>query len=229
MDTSTKGAPYADTLIASIKDIGKGALAQAQAQNQDVSALAQLTSAAYAFCETVTRDLLDQDPPPQSIVCGPKCWHCCISPRVEALPIEVLVIASHIKATTVPPALAALMATHSGEGTPDFTGPGRICPLLVDSQCAIYPVRPFVCRSFNAYDRAACSAKKVEGKDVKILGYAHQGLTYQGALAGLEQACRAQGLSSTLVDLPSALALALDDVEGYVQRWLGGEEVFPAP
>lgn len=221
---SAPSMPYVSPLIASIADIGEGALRQAQ----DGGALAHLTNAAYEFCDAVTRDLMIQQPPPQSLACGQGCWHCCISPRVEALPIEVLVIARHLSTHTVPPVLAELMEIHQGEDAPNFTAPHRTCPLLHDTSCAIYAVRPFVCRSFNAYDSASCAAKKLEGAEVKILGYAHQGLTYQAALTGLAQACTQLKLSAELVDLPSALALALKDVEGYTQRWLKGEDIFPA-
>ncbi|MFC1672543.1 YkgJ family cysteine cluster protein [Pseudomonadota bacterium] len=215
--------PYVEQVIANVAEIGANALAQIRT----VDELAQLTEGVYGFCEVFTDDLSAQEPPPQPIACEQGCWYCCVSPRVEALPIEVLVAAHWITANQTPAPLAQLIDAHTNEDAPDFTAPGRTCPLLVDRGCAIYAVRPFVCRSFNAYNRDDCKAKKVDGKEAKILGYAHQGLSYQAALSGLAQACQTKGLAAQLVDLPSALAVALKDVEVCTQKWLAGEDVFP--
>lgn len=162
--------PYVEQVIANVAEIGASALTQIRT----VEELAQLTDGVYGFCETFTNDLAAKQPPPQSIACEQGCWYCCVSPRVEALPIEVLAAAHWIDANHTPAPLAQLIETHRDEDTPDFTAPGRTCPLLVDGGCAIYTVRPFVCRSFNAYNRDDCNAKKIKGEDAKILGYAHQ-------------------------------------------------------
>ena len=204
--------PYVESMVANVAGIGAKTLEAITT----ASHLAELNVGIYGFCEDILRDLHAQEPPPEVIACDKGCWYCCISPVIEALPLEVLAIAATLQGQDVP---------NLNAGTEHDAG--RVCPLLNDQSCSIYALRPFVCRSYNAYDATACRKRKVDGENVRIFGYAHQGFVYQAALSGLAEACRLRGLQSNLVDLPSALALALEDVESCTQRWLDGKDAFP--
>lgn len=199
--------PYVNILFANVAQVTEEALQVVKTPDD----LGQLTEGINSFTSDLLDDLTAQQPPPQTIDCAQGCWYCCISKRVEALPIEVLCIAHYLSPQTA--ISLSPKADHS-------------CPMLVEASCSIYPVRPFVCRSFNAYDQKICKAKKIDGQDVPILGYIHQGFTYQAALAGLAQACRNKGLNAELVNLPSALTIALKDVKACTRRWLEGDNVF---
>ena len=74
---------------------------------------------------------------PDALVCAPGCADCC-QPGLSVHPVEAMAIRAHL-ATWPPRARAALR---------EPAGANRArCAFLRDDRCAIYPVRPVICRS----------------------------------------------------------------------------------
>ena len=217
--------PYVTKLVNDIAQVSATALKDVSTAGE----LAQICEGIYGFAAEMLQAIQAEEPPPQAIDCASGCWYCCVSPQVLALPIEVLAAAYQLHIVSTPDRLAELRRAHPKNTFTDVTADGRVCPLLQDEACSIYPVRPSPCRGFNAYDHTACKAKKVAGQDATIVGYAHQGLVYQAAMTGLAQGCDRIGASSELVDLPSALLRAQDDLEACTEGWLKGNTVFAPP
>ncbi|MEG3619676.1 YkgJ family cysteine cluster protein [Magnetovibrio sp. PR-2] len=225
MSPSADHPPYVGKLIKDVAQVSETALKDVGSAAE----LAQICEGIYGFAADILGAIIAQDPPPKPIDCQAGCWYCCTSPQVLALPVEVLAVAYTLTQGHTPRALTDLFDHHRSNTFVDLTSEGRICPLLQDSACSAYSVRPSPCRGFNAYDHTACKSKKVDGLEAKIVGYAPQGLIYQAAMTGLALGCDNIGLDNELVDLPSALLVAHGDLEGCTERWLTGKRVFAPP
>lgn len=76
------------------------------------------------------------------LACGPGCDECC----KQAIPLTLLegiVLVRYMQLHASPEAKRALETPR-----------GMDCPLLMDGQCAAYPVRPLACRRYLVLDRA---------------------------------------------------------------------------
>jgi hypothetical protein len=93
------------------------------------------------------------------------------------------------------------------------------CPLLVDSACGVYAVRPQACRRFHSLSREACEAGGAVPSDVFS---ANIGALIHLLLVG---ALRSAGLPDASYELSDALARVLPD-PGLEERWLAGQNVF---
>ena len=81
------------------------------------------------------------------LACGPGCDACC----KQAIPLTLLegiVLVRYMQLHGSPEARRALLAPR-----------GMDCPLLLNGQCAAYPVRPLACRRYLVLDRA-CAANE---------------------------------------------------------------------
>ena len=225
MPSTDNHPPYVEKLITDVAQVSQQALQRVS----NAQELGELCEGVFGFAQDMLQAVIVQEPPPESIDCSTGCWYCCTSESVMALPIEVLAVANTLQGHTLPDALIETFDRHPPGTYVDLRQEGRICPLLQDQACSVYNVRPSPCRGFNAYDHNTCKAKKVDGQDAKIIGYAHQRLVYQAAMTGLALGCERFGAECDLIDLPSALLVAHDDLEGCTERWLKGKTVFTSP
>jgi Fe-S-cluster containining protein len=82
------------------------------------------------------------------------------------------------------------------------------CPLLVDGRCAAYDVRPLVCRGYNSTNVAACQAASTDASATVPIFAVLKDVT-DGTTVGVAQALEEEGLNAALVDLGTALHIAL--------------------
>ena len=195
--------------------------------------LNDLFDAAVGFVGGLMADLERTQPPPRPLACGEGCAHGCIGIEVHVSALEVLRIADHVSRTLAGSDLAELVkateTVDAGKKSAREAGAHRrrfTCPLLVDSRCSVYGVRPFVCRGFNSYDALKCERRKRDGIESAIIeGYVHPKMVAQSALNGVRLGCIAAGLEDDVLDLAPALLIALTTPDAK-ERWLGGEAVF---
>lgn len=150
--------------------------------------------------------------------CSSGCAHCCHQ-AVAALPWEVVLAAGSITDWDRVQAIAAVVRRLSNT---DRCAERVPCPLLVESRCSIYAVRPAACRGENSTSAAACE-KASESHAMSALRY----VTPKTVLAGAMHAFRERGLDTDPVEFVLALD-ALRGVERLVERWLDGERLFPS-
>jgi Fe-S-cluster containining protein len=167
---------------------------------------------------------------PSSLACAQGCAHCCHRPVGTSAP-TVLRIAAALRATTTESELAGVLArvraldeeTHGAAWTL-AERPPRACAFLVNRACAIYEVRPFVCRAWNSADASAC--ERALGEDsVEMRFDLFQRTTYAAIEHGLQAALRSSGLDAPDLELTAAIRVAMERPDA-CERWLAGEPVF---
>ena len=99
-----------------------------------------------------------------------------------------------------------------------------ICPLLVDGECSVYPVRPIACRVYHSLNLADCESPLDDEHRSVTIRPDISGLS-MGISAGLTEGLRAVGLQTRLLELVAGLRIAMDE-PGLATRWLTGEPAF---
>jgi Fe-S-cluster containining protein len=165
------------------------------------------------------------------LACNKGCSWCC-SLEVKLSAPEVLAIADYLRDSLPNEKLQDLrtrlaeLAPKVRQASPAARQRLRIpCPLLVNSQCSVYLVRPLSCRGWNSFDARACESSynnfhrgnvpfSVTMRDLNV-----------AITEGLSQGAKEAGLQGDKLELISALHVALEtpDIEA---KWLAGEYVF---
>lgn len=92
----------------------------------------------------------------RKIACYKGCYNCCLNPVVPITEIELMGISWYVSEIITDPAtldnLKVQMHSHKDNLS---------CPLLVNGECSIYPLRPIACREFHIIGKP-CTA----GEDI---------------------------------------------------------------
>ncbi len=97
------------------------------------------------------------------------------------------------------------------------------CIFLSDNICSIYPVRPFICRSFNAVEPGACqTAYSSEDRHTLIPTAPLRNYLFGTARDLFQELCTSQSVASDPLDLMSAIESSLS-CSGPVGAWLSQE------
>jgi Fe-S-cluster containining protein len=158
----------------------------------------------------VVRD--EYDPP---LECRAGCTFCCCKPGVLATVPEVLRLVEFVQTTFSAARIEALTtrtdAYAASVGRRSFNDPFNEsipCPLLVDGLCSAYEVRPLVCRGYNSTSVDACRAASVDSSAAVPIFALLKDVT-DGATVGVSHGLQARGVNGSLVDLGTALHIAL--------------------
>lgn len=198
-------------------------------ENIVASTLKELISLAEDFTEKQK----SSDPPPAAIMCRAGCSHCCHI-RVLVTPPEVILLSQFIRDTFSEDELHKLMErltvadsiTHGMSD--DEHGSAHVrCPLLVNDRCSVYAARPLECRGYVSMDVESCRNTFNNYADWDVPVFLPQYSIYKHVQAGLIFAWQAVDIRVELLELTAALHIALQS-PNFVQRWLGGEDVFEA-
>ena len=95
------------------------------------------------------------------------------------------------------------------------------CPLLVEGRCSAYDVRPLTCRGYNSMNVDACRQAH-DNKDVLIPIFSILKDATDGATVGAAQALQTVGFNESLVDLGTALNIALEAGDEFSQAMIDG-------
>jgi hypothetical protein len=200
------------------------------ADRRAAGALAAAKTAAYA--DELGRTHL-RLAAPLAFACREGCHSCCYL-KVSVTPPEVFLIVEHL-ARTASTAERARIARRAAELAADprifseYEKPAaRLpCPLLSDAgACSVYEARPLACRAWHSLDAEACHRALDDDSEPPPV---HEPLArlYAAASLGLLGALGAAGLDAPLLELTSALSIALSNPRAF-ELWLGGEPVFQA-
>jgi Fe-S-cluster containining protein len=189
------------------------------------------TAACAAIDAVVALDKAEAPTAENRTACSKGCNYCCHMRVVVTAP-EAMRIFAYVAETFLAEERAALarrvVATDErARGMSDEAwGEARLpCPLLVGSECSVYPVRPLDCRAYNSCSVAACrdAFQSYADWDVPV-DTKHQSY-YKSVQAGLLQALAGSGRPSSLLELTAALRVLLEDPQTPA-RWYAGEDVF---
>lgn len=171
------------------------------------------------------------------LACAPGCSWCCRGTWVDLHAPEAILLADFLR-TLEPHVLARLMGRVSEAAQRHRTQSGREvwlaqapCALLdEDGGCIAYPVRPFVCRTFQSHDASLCErahANPASSDGGVIVTDAVRTTAYGAARRSVVEAADKRGLDTRLLEMTHALHIALT-VPDAAARWAAGEPVFEA-
>jgi Fe-S-cluster containining protein len=147
--------------------------------------------------------------------CKAGCSYCCSKPGVLTSVPDLLRILVHIRSVFSETEIAELTdrarryaAQMQGRNCNDPTNESVPCPLLEDKRCSVYEVRPLVCRGYNSTNVNACRSAH-ENSTVMVPVFALIKDVTDGATVGAAQQLKEEGLNGSMVDLGSALNIAV--------------------
>lgn len=166
---------------------------------------------------------------PQGFACKKGCSYCC---AIEAFarPVEIFSVARFVRLAAQHRMLGnidtftAKLRRVYGEDPEERYRKRKECPFLFDGGCAVYAVRPLMCRFFVSRDPDRCirfsqgSEDDVRYEQIRVIAVVACG-------RGLSASLGAKGILDGSYSLVGGVAkvLRVPDLEA---RWLRGEDVF---
>ena len=193
----------------------------------------ELAQAAIIWADQLVARFEAENSLPKALACQPGCHFCCHN-QVELTPPEALLLGDYVEKNFSDDEKQALAASlersvkiRAGKNKKEIAHLRRElpCPLLKRRKCAVYPVRPLVCRAMHAFDAGHCEGALNSPDLIKDEYYAHRQVFTMSVVQGLRGGCQKMGCQSGSLDL----AQALRDFFGQPSpsdRWIRGEKVF---
>jgi Fe-S-cluster containining protein len=166
--------------------------------------------------------------------CKEGCSYCCRKPGVLVTIPELLRIVQHLLATFDEQAIASVrdrargyVERLAGRSFDAPTNESFPCPLLRDDRCSVYDIRPLTCRGYNSTSVDACRQAH-ESADVMVPLFALIKDVTDGATVGAATTLGEVGFNDALVDLGTALSIALESPAGFCEAVAGGADALRA-
>lgn len=186
------------------------------------------------FAEELTSGI-ESDSFFSEIACGPNCPYCC-SMQIRVTPPEALLVGAHVISTYSEDQRRELLrkiehnlALTDGKALDEKVENWHQTPciFLEAGSCSLYPVRPFICRSWHSLDKGAClTAYDLKKKNAEIESYPHRNLVFGTIRKGMIKGCASKGLQSGIMVITKAVKAILEYEGDAVADWLEGKNVF---
>ena len=213
-DVERRAAEQRLDVFLSSRDAGE---ALTQARLQDGVSLQRLIETAAdvaGYADEAIAIVRDEYRP--RLDCTAGCSYCCRKPGVLVSIPELLRIVEHVKATFDAAALTDLreharvyVRQLGGRSFDAPTHESFPCPLLRDERCSVYELRPLTCRGYNSTSVDACRQAHESPQALVPIFVVIKDVT-DGATVGAAMRLREIGFNDSLVDLGTALNVALD-------------------
>jgi Fe-S-cluster containining protein len=221
-----------DVFLAS-RDVGKALTREALLRGIRLEAVIDAAADVAAYADDGLAIVNNEYAP--RLECREGCSFCCCKPGVLATIPEFLRILDRVRTTFDDDARRALIARAQryasqleGRHYDDLVDESVPCPLLVDDRCSVYDARPLVCRGYNSTSVEACRKAHAD-RDALVPIFAVLKDVTDGATVGVAQSLEAVGVNDALVDLGTALNLALAAGDELARTVIeGGEGLRPA-
>lgn len=132
---------------------------------------------AYHISDTATRADLERETAARGAgpACGPGCSVCCMGQVIPVSAFEIMGLfwfAAEVLDQATQKRLRASLLAHRPADEPTDAQPA--CPFLLDGVCAVYPLRPFICRQHHVFGRACALGENLrEDRPRDIFNSAH--------------------------------------------------------
>ena len=163
--------------------------------------------------------------------CKEGCSYCCCKPGVLISIPELLGILEYMQTTFDAEAVSAVrerargyVGQLAGRSFDDPTDESFPCPLLSDGRCSVYAVRPLTCRGYNSTSVDACRQAHEDRTALVPIFSVIKDVT-DGTTVGAAARLRDVGFNDSLVDLGTALNIALEGSERFSEAVAGGVAV----
>lgn len=168
--------------------------------------------------------------------CRAGCSFCCYL-RVGVRAHEAFVIADFVRANFSPNELQSLIGRlqeHVVQTSPlsegEHIGTNFKCPMLVDSKCSVYPVRPLACRGYHSLAVSSCRYSFENPRDT--IERRPSDPTLDSLWEMMAGRCHGiyelEGYDSKSYELGFAVLQALTNPAAK-KRWKKGKKAFPRP
>jgi Fe-S-cluster containining protein len=168
------------------------------------------------------------------VECGPGCSYCCYT-QVKLTPAEALLAFSWIaqEFSDQDQTLLWQRVDNNRRLTEGQSLSTRVrikesvpCIFLKEKACSIYPVRPFICRSWSSYSRRACMDAFHTGNHTsEIETSTSSNFVFSLARQSIQTVCHSHGLESKPLELPRAMDCC-HAISTPFNLWLQGGQVF---
>jgi Fe-S-cluster containining protein len=171
-----------------------------------------------------------------SLACRQSCALCCVF-RVHVRAHEVFAIVNYIASkfsAQEREELIVRLKKHSERIAPmtrvQHETTNVPCPLLVDSACSVYPVRPLGCRRHHSTDVSACQYSHDHPEDVGFVGARDPAFfsLWSGMTSAAHQAYETAGFDAEEYELGTAILSALQNPAS-ARRWRDCKSPLLAP
>ncbi len=197
---------------------------------ENETGLTALVDAAAALAKNADESIAKiKDRYRPALDCRAGCSYCCRKPGVLTSIPELLRILVYVRSTFCTNEIAELTerarryaAQMEGRNCNDPISESVPCPLLVDGLCSVYEVRPLVCRGYNSTNVGACRSAH-EDPNVLVPIFALLKDVTDGATVGSAQRFKEEGFNSSMVDLGSAMNIALAAGTGFPEAIVEGD------
>ncbi|MFH1156725.1 MAG: YkgJ family cysteine cluster protein [Pseudomonadota bacterium] len=194
-----------------------------------LNGLTGATAIAHSIVAQVEKS--NSDP---KIACKAGCCHCCHS-QVKVTPPEAFLIvmfitknpqiADHLGLTARIRNNQQLTRGKSLEARVPFLD-RTPCIFLDHGQCAIYPVRPLICRAWVSFSSQACEKAFLSrdfGAEIETSSVRNQ--VFSLAREAMQAVCKNRGLSTNAIELPEAMECCFQTTNRF-HEWIRGRDIF---
>ena len=215
-------------VFAPCREESKSLTLEALQRGITLTPLIDAATTAAAYGDDAIRIVRDEYHP--EIACQKGCWYCCCIPQILTSIPELFRILAYVRETYSPEELNALRerardytAKVNGRSLEELASePAFPCPLLVDGCCSVYEARPLTCRGYNSLDVDECR-RDYESPTYSVPLFPLVKDAADGTLTGEVEALKDAGSNAGLVDLGSALNVALSYGPGFEGAVIAGE------
>lgn len=187
--------------------------------------LLDLARQAHAWADGLMARFEADNPLPHPIACRPGCDFCCHN-QIEVIPLEALAIGSYVQGLpeaeqeSLQDRIEASLALRTGKTKNEIARSRREfpCPFLHQGLCAIYPVRPLVCRAMHSLDVVRCEQALADEDLSPDRYYLHRDEIVRSIIKGLTDGCRAVGCQAAPLDLVGAVQRHLQEPHKVMER-----------
>jgi Fe-S-cluster containining protein len=165
-----------------------------------------------------------------SLDCKEGCSYCCCKPGVLVSVPEFVRILDHVRTAFSREAMAALTqrarayaAQLRGRDFNDFVDDSVPCPFLDAGRCSVYAIRPLVCRGYNSTSVDACRDAHTNAEHFVPIFSVIKDVT-DGATVGASQCLQNAGANDALLDLGTAIGIALRSGDEFIAGVLRGSK-----
>jgi uncharacterized protein len=214
-----------DAFLAS-RDAGESLTSDALDRGIDVPAVVAAATSVADYTDRALAIVEEEYRP--ALQCREGCAYCCCKPGVLVTVPELLRVLSAVDERFDADARTQLgsraeryVKQIEGRHFNDAFDESVPCPLLVDSRCSVYDVRPLVCRGYNSTSVEACRAAHGDARQLIPIFTVLKDVT-DGATVGMSQSLRQAGVNDAMLDLGSALNAALTSNQEFAAAILAG-------
>ncbi len=185
------------------------------------------------FTHNIVNTLEEEGKAPQ-VACRNGCSYCCYS-HIAVMPVEALLIFSfitnHFKEMEQSHLKQKIETVHRLTQNKTIEERFEIkektpCIFLKDGSCRIHPVRPLICRAWNALDADSCKTAFHANTLATEIKHSPIGNYVFGSVRKLyAEICKQLNIQSGRSELPHAISRCLETSDP-MTHWLAGHQIF---